>query len=255
VAAEREAKSVETALGRAFPSLSARERREFSGTWEPIDLGEGQSVWLVENKTLRIVLCASGRLCHLRLPDGKARPRCLRVLSCGNVAGLPLLGHEVYACDPEKVHALVPSLLLATTPEAVFSFCANRPAGYRDLIGALARELAVQQLRLERQNSQSLIANLALSLLVFASRFGDSQDPLLLPPDLSARRFLAALLGCSEESVHRAISDLRAEGLIDTAHARLRILDRARLVQRAHIDPSLMHLLVRASAQSREPGG
>jgi CRP-like cAMP-binding protein len=253
VAQGREEQTVRAALRRAFPSLSAPEITDFSGIWEPVSLGAGQSIWLVEKETLRMVLCASGRLSHLRVPDGKARPRCLRVLSCGSIVGLPLLVHEAHACYPEKVDALVPSLLLVAAPETVFSFCARQPAAYRDLVGALARELAVQQLRFERQKSQSLIANLALSVLVFSNRFGDSQDPHLIPPDLSARRFLAALMGCSEESVHRAISDLRAEGLIDTAHARLRVLNRARLVQRANIDPALWHLLVRASAQSREP--
>jgi hypothetical protein len=105
VAPEREAKSVQAALGRAFPSLSAREIREFSGTWEPVRLGAGQSVWLVEEGTRRMVLCAGGRLCHLRLPDGKARPRCLRILPRGDVAGLPLLGRQPYAYYPEKAQA------------------------------------------------------------------------------------------------------------------------------------------------------
>jgi CRP-like cAMP-binding protein len=141
------------------------------------------------------------------------------------------------------VLALTPASLLVTTPAAVKSFSHDHPHAYVDLIEALARELAMQQVRLERGASQPIVSNLALLLLMLSARFSESERLDVVPKALTARRWLATFLGVSNESVERAVRTLRAEGLISTADGELRILNRAFLQQEANVDASTLALL------------
>jgi CRP-like cAMP-binding protein len=122
------------------------------------------------------------------------------------------------------------------------AFLRSHPHAFPDVTDMLARELAIQQLRLERQSSESIVSNLALLMLMLSARFGSSQQPDAIPKPLTARRWLAAFLGVSPESLQRALRTLCAEGLVSTADDELRILDRRLLQERANVDDSTLAL-------------
>ncbi len=87
-----------------------------------------------------------------------------------------------------------------------------------------------------------MVPNLALLVLKLSARFGASQHPDVIP-NRSPRRWLAALLGVSPESLQRALRTLRDEGVVATADGEVRILDRRCLRERANIDDAALWLL------------
>lgn len=232
------------ALHGGFGSLSSSEIVLFRREWEIAEIEANQTMDLNDDGVRRAAVCVAGYACVERFPPRPGLPRCLSVLGWGNVAGLPLLGDLPDMSHLEVVRALTHCAMLIAPARAVTSFCRSHPAAYADLLELLARELAIQQVRLGREMSQTVVSNLALLLLVLSLRFADPGNPGTVRGAIASRTRLAEFLGISGESVYRALRSLREEGALSTTHDGIEITDRERLKERAEADERLLALFL-----------
>ncbi|HEV8617434.1 MAG TPA: Crp/Fnr family transcriptional regulator [Methylomirabilota bacterium] len=136
------------------------------------------------------------------------------------------------ALDRAERAALAARCVTRAVPSAgvVLDLCRRRPEVALGVIAALARRVRAFAALVEDLALRDVPERVARLLAAEARRRGDTFDLL------DTREALGARLGTVRERVSRALSALRAAGLITVRGRRVRVLDRARLAALASGD-------------------
>lgn len=178
----------------------------------------------------RVFLLLSGRARVFRTDDS-GRESLLAIRGAGDLLG------ELSAIDDEPRSAS--AVALESLEVAVISGAEFRDA--LDTVPGLARILlatVVSRLRdADRKRAEfggaDATRRVARRLLELAQRYGEQDDGGVVISVAITQDDLAAWAGASREAVSRALRDLRKAGLVETARRSVRVLDVARLSQRA----------------------
>jgi CRP/FNR family transcriptional regulator len=141
------------------------------------------------------------------LPDG--RRQVTGFLFSGDFLGLT--HNEAYAYSAE---AILPTTLCRFPRLRFEALLEEIPALEHRLLGMAAHELAAaqeQMLLLGRKSARERIVSFLLMLSDVARRRGQPDDPVLLP---MSRADIADYLGLTNETISRALTRLKTEGLI-----------------------------------------
>lgn len=164
-----------------------------------------------------------------RLENG--REALLAIRSAGDVVG------EMAAIDDAPRSATVTacgSVSANVVPnDELQSFLRRRPEVAITLAGMVVRRLRWANRRRVEFGGLPVKVRLARVLAELASRHGHSVRRHLIIGVTLSQPELAALTGAAEITVHKALRDLRGDGLLTTGYRRITVLDLRRLRQTA----------------------
>ena len=163
--------------------------------------------------------------------DGKEQ--IVRLAKEGDILGYrALIGGERYSAYAVP---LEPSQICHIPKNLIFSMLSSDYNLMSRLLLLLSNDLKVAEERIVEFAQKPVRERLAETLLLLAETYGVEEDGVTLSITLT-RTEIANITGTATESVSRLLSKLHQEGIIDMVGRKLKILDRKRLIESAHIE-------------------
>ena len=184
----------------------------------PLRLGRGQRAFHAGAPLEALYVIRRGSLKSIA-PEGDGGERIAALHLPGELLGLDALGDARHRCHAE---ALEPVEACALPMAALPALMAAHPPLRAALLQAIGRAVANDQAHMEAIARRQAHERLAHFLLGLHARGADPRAPLALG---LRRREVAEYLGLVIETVSRAFTRLRDEGLIEVRGREVRVLD------------------------------
>lgn len=205
------------------------DRRMTSLAW-----AEGEQLYTAGEPAQHLFVMASGQAKVYR-STAEGQEVVVDVLGPGDlVGGLHTLGRPTYA---ETVETLTTVCALRIGAETFDEVLTEFPPVALRVLRDVSSQLGLARTTVTEQATGSVPRRVAATLLRLADKFGQARsDGVLIQLPLS-RADLAGLTGSTTESVSRAMSRLRKDGIIDSGRRWTAIRDRERLETLAGLSP------------------
>lgn len=219
-----------------FAGLSDDELQDIDGRMRSLAWSEGDRLYQVGDPAEHLYVLAAG---HVKLGRATAAggETITAIVAPGQLFGaMSTLGEPVHT---ETATALVTSCALRMSQRAFREVLDDHPQVALRVLDDVAARLARANLDIGHRATDTVPQRVATALLRLADKVGGTDDDrgTLLELPLS-RADLAGLTSSTTESVSRAMSRLRKDGIIDSGRRWTAILDRPRLEQVAAGAPS-----------------
>ncbi len=200
-----------------FQDLSDQELGEIERVTRMVTVEQGRTIYRQEQGAEVLYLLKEGRVRLWRASPGGRRLE-LAVLEPGTFFGeLPLLGERMRNAYAEAVED---SVLCVMSHRDVERLVLAKPRVGLRMLEAIGSRLAESEARLEELAYRDVPTRIA-SVLLRMSRDGVTAD--------LTHEELADMVGAHRETVTKALSDMREQGLVRLGRRHLEVLDRARL--------------------------
>lgn len=209
-----------------FAELTEADLEELDRRMTSLAWGEGEQLYTAGEPAEHLFVMASGQAKVYRsTPEGQEVV--VDLLGAGDlVGGLHTLGRPTYA---ETVETLTTVCALRIGAEAFSEVLTEFPSVALRVLQDVSLQLGRARATVTEQATGSVPERVAATLLRLADKFGQQgADGVLIQLPLS-RADLAGLTGSSTETVSRAMSQLRKDGVIDSGRRWTAIRDRERL--------------------------
>lgn len=203
--------------------LDGIDKRMVSLSW-----AEGDRLYMAGDPADYLYVMAAGQVKALQsAPNGQEA--IVEILAPGDLfGGLSVLGRPVYA---ETAEALVTTCALRIDTRTFREVLLEYPQVALRVLDDVAALLGGARSAASQHATSTVAQRVATTLLRLADKFGQpggSGDGILIQLPLS-RADLAAMTGSTPESVSRAMSRLRKDGIIDSGRRWTSVLDRDKL--------------------------
>lgn len=225
-------------LPRSFlASLPARERAEFLTLGTVRRFTRDQALTRVGEPAHEVFAIING--CVKVFADSiEGRSILLAVRMSGDLVGeLSAFGGQLRSATAKAADAVTARVIAAADLTDYLAAHPVASAAVRDMIAARLREATAH--RIEVNNSARVPHRLARALCILAEQFGvPVPDGVLIAAPLS-QADMSSLIATTEQSVRRALSSLRDEGLVRSGYRRTVITDLGRLREIAGVRSAL----------------
>jgi CRP-like cAMP-binding protein len=133
-----------------------------------------------------------------------------------------------------SVRSLTPLDATLIAASTFVEFLSAHPAGSLALLREFIQRLRETSSRAVRHGTLDVHHHLAVLLLDLAARVGEPGSERATIDLGLTQADLAGLLSCSRDSVAKALSQLRAEGLVETSRRSITVVSRSQLAQLGH---------------------
>lgn len=194
---------------------------------------KGQVIFHEGNRPLGLYCLKQGKVKIYKTGiDG--REQIVRLVKPGELLGYrAFLGEEFYSASAASIEDAVVCFIDKNDFHTVLH--EDEKLSW-NLIQILTRELREAENLLRDMAQKTVRERLAEVLLLIKQKYGvDQSDSTLLSAHLS-RDELASFVGTATETLIRLLSDMKAEGVIETEGKRIRILDTKALAEIANIE-------------------
>lgn len=215
-----------------FHDLSPALLDEIKGLSQTLEVPRGEIVFSPEDEAESIYLIREGKIKLSKVADD-GKEITLAVLQEGDLFG------EVSAFD-SGIHghfaeALEDATLAAISRPDFANLVRRNPEFALIVIHALADRTRRAELQIEDLVFRSVPARVASVLVRLAQEHG-RVGPRGVTIDLRlTHQEIANMVGATRETVTNVLNDLRAEGMIEVEHKRVRILDQEALAEAAQL--------------------
>lgn len=209
-----------------FADLSDADLVELDRRMTSLAWAEGEHLYTAGEPAEHLFVIASGQAKVYR-STAEGQEVVVDLLAPGDLAGgLHTLGQPAY---PETLEALTTVCALRIGTGAFDEVLTEFPSVALRVLQDVAAQLGRARATVTEQATGSVLERVAATLLRLADKFGQpGAEGVLIQLPLS-RADLAGLTGSSTETVSRAMSQLRKDGIIDSGRRWTAIRDRERL--------------------------
>lgn len=213
-----------------FRALDLDEVRTMSGAKRTRIFKKGELIFREGEHSVGLFCISAGKIKVLKTGE-EGRDLIVRLARSGDVIGYrALISREPYYASAV---ALEDSRVCFVPADEFFRFVGGNAGFSMELIQTLSRDLRKAEERILYLAQKTVRERLADALILLRDTYGyAADDDKMLDVHLSREDF-ASLVGTATETVIRLISDLRAEGLIETPGKRVRLLNEKALRQLA----------------------
>lgn len=193
---------------------------------------KGQTVFYEGNKSLGLFCIFSGKvkLCKTGL-DG--RQQIVRIAGPGDLLGYrAILANELYHASAE---AMEDAMICCIDREAFFPVLNKNPQLSLDIIKKLAKELRTAEDLATSIAQKSVRERMAELLLILKESYGKPTKKGLMIDLRLTREEMAEMIGATQETAIRLISDFRKEGIIEVKDREITLLDIPALIEIANL--------------------
>ena len=193
----------------------------------------GQVIFYEGNQSFGLYCISSGRVKLYKMSvDGKQQ--IVRIASAGDVLGYrALLANEPYHATAE---AIEDSEICCLDRDSFFPVLKKEPSLAMNLIQKLAQELGVAENLMANMAQKSVRERMAELLLTLKEAYGEKEgDHTRIVLKLTREEF-GNMIGVTQETSIRLLSEFRQEKLIEVNGREIKILDVDRLVAVANLD-------------------
>ncbi len=194
---------------------------------------KGQIVFYEGNQALGLYCVSSGRVKLYKTSiDGKQQ--IVRIASSGDVLGhRALLANEPYHATAE---AIEDAEVCCLDRNAFFSLLKKEPSLSMNLLQKLAQELGVAENLAATIAQKSVRERMAELLLTLKETYGEKDGNHYKIGLQLTREEMGNMIGVTQETSIRLMSEFRQEKLIEVSGRDIKILDVERLLQVANLD-------------------
>lgn len=209
-----------------FSDLSPDRLTEVNGKMTALAWAEDDPLYQSGDTADHLYVLASGRAKAFRsTPDGQ--DVVVDLIAPGDLfGGLQTLGQPQHT---ETVQALTTVCALRIGTEEFREILTEQPQVALRVLDSVSAQLSLARSSVTQQSTATVAQRVAAALLRLAEKFGETgANGTLIQIPLS-RADLAGMTGSTTESVSRAMSRLRRDGVIDSGRRWTAILDHDRL--------------------------
>ncbi len=216
-----------------FRDLTPDQLASVNARMIALSWAEGDPLHQAGESADHLYVLASGRAKAFR-PTADGRDVVIDLLAPGDLfGGLRSLGRPQHT---ETVQALTTVCALRIDTAAFREILTDLPPVALRVLDSVSAQLADARSSVTQQSTATVAQRVAATLLRLAGKFGETgRDGILLQIPLS-RADLAGMTGSTTESVSRAMSRLRRDGIVDSGRRWTAILDHDRLAELAAQD-------------------
>ncbi|NKZ06852.1 Crp/Fnr family transcriptional regulator [Actinomadura latina] len=218
---------------RFFTGLDIGEITAIEARMRVRGYAEGERIYPAGARADHLFVLASGRVKLVRpTPDGQ--DVLVGIVTPGGLFGtLTTLGEPEFT---DSAETLTVSCALSISADDFRAVLRRHPSVALAVVDDLAHRLEEAHQAVRRLSGGTVEQRVAATLLTLAGRLGEPRGGAVLLQLPLTRSDLAAMTGSTTESVSRAMSRLRKEGVIETGRRWTSIVDRDRLVRLADAD-------------------
>ncbi|MBI4209076.1 MAG: Crp/Fnr family transcriptional regulator [Deltaproteobacteria bacterium] len=179
------------------------------------------------------VFCVNSGKVKIYKMDTNGHQQIVRLSGAGDIIGYrSLLSNEPYHATAETLEE---ATICFFDKKTFFHVLETHPTTAFHVMGLLARDLRHAEQQMASIAHKNVRERLAELLLVFRVKYGEkAKKGIRLNISLS-REELAELIGTTQESVIRLISEFKQDGLIDVQGREITLLDLPRLLSTANL--------------------
>src|SRR5215213_7492604 len=214
-----------------FEPLSREELEELAHLAHDTHLGQGEDLHTRQAGGGKLYALKEGRVqLYVALTnDGEVT---LSVVEGGSIFGEMALTDDQLG-EEVSARALVPSLVCALKTEDVQHLIESNPQVGLAMVRLLSERLREAEVRLAELAHQQVPARLANLILRLSTSEGIMGREGIRIPTPYTHRQLGTMIAANRESVTRAMTELREEGIVEVVSRRIHIKDRDALEQAA----------------------
>lgn len=218
---------------RFFTGLDVDEIAAIEARMRVRGYAEGERIYHAGAHADHLFVLASGRVKLVRpTPDGQ--DVLVDIVTPGGLFGtLTTLGEPEFT---DTAEALTVACALSISADDFRAVLRRHPSVALAVVDYLGHRLEETRQALRRLSGGTVEQRVAATLLTLADRLGEPRRGAVLLQLPLTRSDLAAMTGSTTESVSRAMSRLRKEGVIETGRRWTSIIDRDRLAQLVDAD-------------------
>lgn len=209
-----------------FQGLDQRQLEDIDSRMRSLAWAESDYLYTAGEPAAHLFVLASGRAKAFR-DTTEGQQVIVDLLGPGDLfGGLPTLGQEFHT---ETVYALSDTCALRVDTEVFSQILRQYPSVALKVLETLADQLRSAHTTLTERHGSPVLNRVAAVLLRLAEKFGQRTSQGLLIDFPLSRADLAGITGSTPESVSRAMSQMRKDGVIDSGRRWTAITDPQRL--------------------------
>lgn len=209
------------------PHLEKMDKAKTENQYKP-----RQVIFYEGNQPYGLYCISEGKI-KIYKSDLEGHQHIVRLAGPGDILGYrALLSGDSYEATSET---LEPSRICFFDKTTFFHILETHPTTAFNVMGLLAKDLGVAERQTLNITHKNLRERLAELFLIFKGRYGKAVDDGILLDINLTREELAELIGATQESVIRTISDFRQEGLVIVNGRSITIKDTQKLIKVANL--------------------
>lgn len=209
-------------------SLGALSAHKTTNTYK-----KGQVIFYEGNNPFGVYCIYAGRV-KLYKTDSEGHQQILRLAGSGDLLGYrAMLSHESYHATAEVIED---ATICCIDANAFFSLVAAQPQLALEVIQKLSRELRQAEEWMTSIAHHSVRERMAELLLMLKEGYGKPQGAHVVIDLQLSREELAEMIGTTQESAIRLLTDFKKEGVITVQERSITILDVSTLLTIANIE-------------------
>lgn len=215
-----------------FCDLSEEHLKEIDAAKTSNHYQPHQIIFYEGNRPLGVYCIASGKVKIFKM-DTAGHQQIVRLAGPGDVIGYrSLLAHEPYAATAE---ILEEANICFVDSKIFFHILETHPATAFHVMSALAQDLGRAEQQMINLTHKNIRERLAELLLVFEKQYGQKTAKGVKLDISLTREELAELIGTTQESLIRLMSEFRQDGLIAVDGRNITLLNIKKLVETANL--------------------
>ncbi len=187
---------------------------------------EGGSLYIIERGRVKVTI-----------PSSSGEELILTILGAGDLLGeLSLFDGKPRSAT---VHALEETEALSLHREDLLALMRSRFDVVEKILAVLARRIRDTDMLLAESHFLDITSRLAKKILDLGDAFGVRDGERVRIGVKMTQKDLASMIGATRESINKQLKALRDLGLLRITGGTIEILNREKLVRRAHVLPKL----------------
>lgn len=215
-----------------FCDLSETHLKEMEAAKTTNHYQPQQVIFYQGNRPFGLYCISAGKV-KIFKTDAEGNQQIIRLAGPGDVIGYrALLAGEVYGSSAQTLEE---ADICFVDKNTFFHLLETHPATARHVLGALAKDLGETEEQILNLTHKNIRERLAELFLIFQKKYG-GKTPKGIKLNISlTREELAEMIGTSQESLIRLISEFKQDGLILADGRNITLLDLPGLIRTANL--------------------
>lgn len=215
-----------------FCDLSAEHLDELDSAKTSNEYKPHQIIFYEGNDPYGLYCVNSGKIKVYKM-DAEGHQQIVRLAGPGDILGYRcLLAGEPYSATSETLEEATVCFIDKKT---FFHLLESHPSTAFQVMMALANDLRFAEEKMTNMVHKNVRERLAELFLIFKAKYGEATNPGVKLNISLTREEIAELIGTTQESVIRLMSEFKKDGLINVKGRQITLLDPARLALTANL--------------------